>query len=408
MRWTLILIIILLVVASLFSAFIYMKKYPQRKYLNWIQGKEWNHLYSIPDYSSKYLSPSSPLEIAPYHEDYAQLWKEFPLRNMLLPLPVRHPLFQTVPILDLNEKNRMPQVGMIFIAPNGRELSRIYTIPINDFPHYIMGQELFKLPYVRNRIINIPTSKLWRDIFSYKISVQKNMSYDQMIYNLYLLHIRSTFLPKQTVKYGLLSDGRALVELSSKDKDYSTELVMTQFGGSIYSYVLKTEIKNEDSQRLRAKFLHSIRPSFIDPALGKFLYKEFKQLNFARQVDQEGMLYLFSGWTQEFDNLEMYKEMIFFLERGRKSILQLKPLYSFGLKFFGKTFSTRNVHDDKEDPNVALQRKIELSEIEKSKKQDLQKQKPKIEKELTPDEKMNMYLKKTKEIKTENKDIIIH
>ena len=66
------------------------------------------------------------------------------------------------------------------------------------------------------------------------------------------------------------------------------------------------------------------------------------------------------------------------------------------------------MHDDKEDPNVALQRKIELSEIEKSKKQDLQKQKPKIEKELTPDEKMNMYLKKTKEIKTENKDIIIH
>src|SRR5690606_23924112 len=120
--------------------------------------------------------------------------------------------------------------------------------------------------------------------------------------------------PNGTLRYGLLQDDKAVIEIASKDLDYIVEIIMNYDRGNIYSYILKTEKNKDESRKLRSKFLESITFAPADPAMGKFLYTEFKQLNFARQVDQEGMLFLFSAWSQEMEKVDLLKEMIFYLE----------------------------------------------------------------------------------------------
>jgi hypothetical protein len=407
MRW--LLLILILLTGGFYAGYRKILVYPNELYLGWLKDKKWDKYYSISQYNPIWMGPSPFREIPEYREDYAQLWKEFPLRNIRIPLPVRHPLFLTVPILESEGKKTTPNVGITLLAPNGRELSRVYSLPEKFLEDHSQGQELFKLPFVRNKILKIPTEKIWNDLFTYQIDV-KEKAIDQMIYDLYILHLRSKILPPQTVKYGLMSDKRALIELESANKDYIIELVMTNNSGKLLPFVLRTEINNDESRKIRSKFLDTIKFSPVDPAMGKFLYTEFKQLNFARQVDQEGMLYLFSSWSQDFENEEIFKEMVFFLERGVKTQPQLKPLYSFGLKHFGKTFSTRKVFSDEEDQEVALERKIEIEKIEKRKEAQVEKERPPVEPELTPEEKMNIYLRKAKEEKqqSEKKDMTVH
>ena len=406
MRWAI--LVLLFFGVLLYGAFNFIKGYPFRLYSNWIIDQEWNKYYSIPGYRTQWLTPEKRLEMPPFKEDYQQLWRQFPLRNSRLPLPVRHPLFQTVPILEIEDKNKAPLIGIIFLNPGGKEISRVNTLPVSLLRDHSLGQELFKLPFIRNKILRIPPAKLWQDIFSHKIlPIRKPLN--DMIYDLYLLHLRSKILPPGTVKYGLLNDDKAIVEINSKNKEFVIELVLDNNNGHIFSYVLKTELKNEVSLKLRSKLLESIVFSAEDPAMAKFLYTEFKQLNFARQVDQEGMLYLLSAWSQNHSDLEMFKEMVFYLERGKNTFTQLKPIYAFGMKYFGKTFSTRNVFTDNDDPNIVLQRKIELEKIEKSHEAQKEKGKSPVEPDLTPDEKMNLYLKKAKEESpVEKSDMVIH
>ncbi|MFP5384535.1 MAG: hypothetical protein ACLGHN_00555 [Bacteriovoracia bacterium] len=406
MRW--LFGILLLIGLAAFGGYVFIKGYPYRLYSNWIQGQEWNKYYSISGYTDLWLRPVAVQEIPPYKEDYAQLWKEFPLRSAHVPLPVRHPLFQTIPLIESRGQKKSPSVGMALLNPDGREISRVYTLPLSLVKDYSQGQDLFKLPFVRNRIMKLPLEKLWNDIFSFEITV-KSKSLEDMIYDLYLLHLRSQILPKETIKYGLIGEGKALVELVSKDRDYIVELIMTYKGGSIYSYILRTERNSTESRKLRSKFLANISFNPVDPTMANFLYKEFKQLNFARQVDQEGMLYLFSAWTQETTSTDIMKEMIFYLERGRNNKLQLKSLYEFSLKHYGKTFSTKKLFSEHDNPEIALQRKIEIEAIEKAQLAERSKVDTTESVDLTPDEKMNLYLKKAKESgPSEKTEMTIH
>lgn len=406
MRW--LVAFLLMVCFVVLGGYIVLRGYPYNLYSNWVQGKNWNKYYEIENYKLSYLNPSPIPEVPSYKEDYAQLWKEFPLRNALIPLPVRHPLFQTVPYLESRGVKAPAQIGIILLSPNGRELSRIYTLPLTFEADFSLGQDLFKLPFVRNRILKLPKDKVWKDVFSFKIE-PKSKSLTEMIYDLYILHIRSKMLPQGMLKYSLLKDDKAIIEFDSKDKDYILEMVVSYDSGNIYSYVLRTEKNNADSVNLRAKFLDTINFNSIDPALSKFLYTEFKQMNFARQVDQEGMLYLFSAWTQNIENTDLLREMIFFLERGRNPHIHLKPLYAFALKHYGKTFSTRKVFSGDEDQNIVLQRKIELENLDKIREAQREKAKAPLEPDLTPEEKMNIYLKKAKETgPADQEDMTIH
>ena len=404
--------ILIFIVVILGGLYIYAVDIPFKKYSGWVTGKEWDRYFEVSNYRQLFLSPTELEEIPPYQEDYVQLWKEFPIRNTLIPLPTRHPLYQTQPIVDYKSKSELPSLGIILLSPEGREISRLYTLPNRLHQDHSQGQEIFKLPYFRKRILNKSLDELWRDIFSHKIIVEEK-SFDEMIYDLYILHIRSRILPEDTVRYGMIKNGKqAMVELASKDKDYRVELVLTQVNGAIFSYILKTEINKTESTKLRSKFLESISFTPIDEGIGRILYTEFKQMGYARQVDHEGMLYLFSAWSQNTDNSELLKEMINYLERGVHNKNQLKTLYNYAYRKYGKTFTNRSALESQDDPELDLQRKIEIEERNKRIAAEANSNKLPEVQELTPDEKMNLYLRKAKEADPvkpkDNEEMTVH
>ena len=407
MRW--LLGFILLLMGFLYGGYHYLLGVPYSKYSQWINGKGYDRYYAIQNYRTILLGPVEIENIPPYQEDYVQLWKEFPLGHTMIPMPTRHPLFQSIPIIELSSKTTEPNLGIAFSDPGGREISRLYNLPKRLYQDHSQGQELFKLPYFRNRIRRNSLDQIWKDIFSYKIEV-KEKPIDDMIYDLYILHLRSKILPQETIKYGLVKEGKlAMIEMLSNDKDYMVELVMIQSGGTILSYALKTENKRPESLKLRAKFLNTISFGARDEAIGRLLYTEFKQLNYARQVDQEGMLYLFAAWSQNTENQELMKEMIYYLERGQNSKKQLSTLYKYSFKKYGKTFTTRKDLDEQDDPELTLQRNIELEEKDNYKKAQESQLKVPESPALTPDEKMNIYLKKAKEQKAkEAEEMTVH
>ena len=95
--------------------------------------------------------------------------------------------------------------------------------------------------------------------------------------------------------------------------------------------------------------------------------------------------------------------MIFYLERGSQYQKHLSTFYKYSYSKYGKTFTTRDVFIDQDDNEIALQRKIELEAIGKG--QAVVREKViEAAPELTPDERMNMYLKKAKEAPVQKKD----
>lgn len=401
--------ILILLTTILVGGYLYIQDFPFHKYEGWVVGKDKDQYFELTDFREIYLAPTGLEAIPAYKEDYVQLWKEFPLRNSSIPMPTRHPMFQTVPIIEMRGKIGIPNFGIILQDPSGREISRVYTLPNRLYQDHSQSQELFKLPYVRNRLLNKKLEEVWKDIFSYNIEV-KDKTLDEMIYDLYIVHLRSKILPKETLKYGLIKEGKqALIELLSQDKDYIVELVMTMDSGSIFSYILKTEKGRAESMQLRAKFLEGITFSPIDESIGRFLYTEFKQLNYARQIDQEGMLYLFAAWSQNPENLDIMKEMIYYLERGKNTKKQLRILYTYSFKRYGKTYTTRKDVDMSENPEIILQRGIEIEEKENKKNADAASNKPMEAPVLSPEENMKIKLKKAKQDKSkEAVDMTVH
>lgn len=407
MRWTL--GIFLFLGAAAYVGVMGIQRIPYTYYSRWLKGEGWNKYYQLPEFRKLYLESPKLDPVSEYKEPYEELWKVFPLTNTLIPLPVRHPLYQTFPIVEFNQYRPAPTAGISIASSGAREISRIYTIARSSFKDYSLGQELFKLPYVRNRLVKIPIDTIWKDVFSKTISPTKK-SLDEMFYDLYIVHVRSQLLPKNALRYGLIKDGtQVMIELVSKDKDYKVELVMNLRSGNIYSYLLRTAINNQESTKIRDKFLASVDFAPADEAQSRFLYTEFKQLNFARQVDQEGIQYLYCAWTQDMRNEEMLRELIFYLERGRGNTQRLQPFYRYAIKRYGKTFTTRSAMEDSDDPAVALQRKIEIEEATLKSNLDKDRGRPTAEPELTPDERMNLYLKKARESGKKNeKEMIVH
>ncbi len=400
MRWILGFFVLLAV--ALVGVYFYAVDLPYKKYVGWVSGNVRDSYFEIPNYKKMFLVPTPLGEIPPYQEDYVQLWREFPVGNTLIPLPTRHPFYEVLPIIEQKGKPTTPQLGVILQDPAGREISRIYTLPNRLYQDHSQGQELFKLPFVRKKILDKNLDELWKDIFTYQIEI-KDKPIAQMIYDLYILHLRSKILPEETLRYGIINENQAMIELSPQDKDYRVELVLNQTSGSIFSYIVKTEVNKAESTKLRAKYLQSISFTPIDESVGKMLYTEFKGLNYARQVDQEGMLYLFSAWSQNTDNVEMLKEIINYLERGQNNKAQLNTMYKYAYKRYAKTFTNRSDLEGLDDPELNLQRKIEIESRDKRRAAEASSTKLPEVQELTPDEKMNLYLKQAKEKEKKSK-----
>ena len=157
---------------------------------------------------------------------------------------------------------------------------------------------------------------------------------------------------------------------NQKDYIYSIDnkgnvLFLNRRGESIYSFIMVSQKENKEAINLRFKFLSDME--FVDttPTLADIIYKEFKGLEFQRQTDHEGMLYMLSAWSHAQSRLEFIKASIGFLERGEDNQKQLSPLYSYMFKRLGRTFAKKGVTGLELDSDVKLKHMIELEKKNK-------------------------------------------
>ncbi len=343
-----------------------VERYPYYSYAKGLAGEAIFDLYQAPRFSEKLLAPSEAPPEPPLPAEAQGLWRQFQLRDVVVALPTGHPMFRTIPLIERPAEVR-PTLGLLFQGPSGRDIARLYLMKSGTWSEELEAQKLFRLPLVRRVILSRDTATIWQDLFARDLRT-KPESWQEMVYNLYLLHLRGVFFPPGIEGFGALKQGKGFFELPSQNKDYRTEVVLQNEQGMVLSYVIVTERESVDSQELRGRFLGSIAFRVADPALAAIVYREFKQLSFNRQIDQEGMLYLLSAWSQTFDDQELLKEMIYFLERNPKNVPHLKALYRFGLAHYKRTFTTRAVGLESDSDDVRLQRLIELEEIQNREK----------------------------------------
>lgn len=317
--------------------------------------------YYVENYREDIIKPDGPVVPEEPNLGNEDLWQSFHLRDTLIPLPVRNPLYYVAPLLSYDSKSDSTRIGVAIYGTGYREISKLYFVNNMLMGTEIRSQELFKLPLARKIIQSASSETIWRDIFKKDLSAW-NIPFSEMVYNLYILQLRSRLLPKDMVSFGALNEDTGIARLKSENKDYITELVMTRNRGVVYSYIIVTEKNNSESEVLRYKFLREISFRPGSEALAGILYKEFKALPYERQVDHEGMLYLLSAWSHKTSSKEYLKELIFYLERGEDNQTQLKPLYEYASLKHGKVFAQKLVDGVGLESKMRLKRDIELEE----------------------------------------------
>lgn len=371
-----------------------------------IKDKHHSKWYSVPNFQKEFLSPWATIKGDSSELGNADLWKKFHFMDVILPLPVKNPFLFVSPILKYSKDSKKSEFGLKLFGANDREISKFYFLPNKFFPNELNAQKLFVLPLVKKHLKSISMEKIWKDLFSLKID-KWNIPFAQMVYNLYILHLRSKILPDKYVQYALV-DGTntAIIELNSKNKDYITELILTNNRGVIYSFVLLTEKNNNESKLVRYKLLNEVQFQGGSPRLSDIIYREFKGLEYKEQVDHQGMLYLLSAWTHDKGRSEYIKEMINSLEKGTRNQRQLEALYSFAMSKYGTTYTEKDISELNLDDNVLLQRNLELenqAEIEALAKKEEIIEKPILSKE----EKLRLMLDEVKRDRKENEKRMI-
>ncbi len=397
-------VIILFSLSILFSFGTYFViNLPSIAYDRLVKNELENKYYYMKNYRHD-LYEYSTFKIEETADDVAEnTWKKFHLKDVLIPLPVRHPLYLTVPILD-DAENNSTQFGIKLIGHDMREVIKILFLPNKRFELRQRELEFFQIPVVKKILESKPYDQIWDDVFTLEIPRQysdfKNI--EAAVYYLYILYLRSTFFPKEMITFGRITGtDKYLIRIESQDKDYRNDVVLFRQNNQILSYLVRTNVLYDKSILLKSRFLRDITFQESSPSMAKLYYSEYKALPFFRKIDQEGMVYLLSAWSHDIDTKGYLREMITMLERGDGAYFQLKPLYEYALKHFGETFSKKDYGADLEDPEVRLKKKIEKEDrdiIEKALRD-----KKKEEKKLTPEEELKLKLKEAKEKRKKSK-----
>jgi hypothetical protein len=372
---------------------------PYYYYNSIVNGKESFEWYSLRSFQDNYTTPNKSRDLNFQKISDERLWKNFHFKNQMIPIPVRNPFYFVAPVLKFTPNNKNTEFGISIFNASNDVISQVYFLPKINFPSAARSQKLFEFPIVLNYLKSIKQEKIWKDLFTKDIS-DWNIPYEEMVYNLYLLEIRSHLFNKRTMKYYYLDNvEKAVIQVEHKNQDYISEVVMTRRGENIYSFIMVSQKENKEAKNLRFKFLSDME--FVDttPTLADIIYKEFKGLEHNRQTDHEGMLYMLSAWSHAQSRLEFIKVAIGFLERGAENQKQLSPLYSYMFKRVGKTFAKKGILGLELDSDVKLKHMIELEREKKIKQEKYNEQKPEIipDKKISIKEEYEQIIEKSKE-----------
>lgn len=310
------------------------------------------------------------------------LYQNFHFGHYELPMPINHPLFYLIPIIKIEGAG--PRLGASFQNGKNMDLFSFMQERSYKFETTSGDQKLFLLPVFKNYISRKSNEEVWGDLFRKKLALPSNegesfyqslkvikqISYYDLVYNLYVLYNRRFVLPPETQKFIFYPEkNMGIVELPSDDKKMLVERVYLIEGGFIYPILIKTRIGNTNAENLRQKFIQEIKYKATHSDSAISIYARYKQLSYGQRLDQQGMTYLYSAWSHDLNNKEFIRVIIMFLERGKLNLKYLTPFYEYAYKKFGSNLSSESGYLN-ETPEEALKRKMALEfeqELEKAK-----------------------------------------
>lgn len=352
------------------------------------------------------------------------LWENFHFGNFNLPLPVRHPIIELIPIIERRKLG--PVLGAKLNLRNKRTIFDFVIMESNKFNRKIKHNKLFELPFFKNYLLSISDRDVWKDLFTKNLALPKTelfskdywnalwrVSYKELVYNLYLLQLRKEFFPENARSISYYSNKSfGIIELIDLDKEalgleglFRTEMIFVLDNGFIHKFKISSKFENIISESIRIKFLNNLEYKSSEESSSIDIYARYKNLEYRKRISQEGLTYLFSAWSHVTGKKEYLKEMIQFLERGKTKSEILKPLYDYSYKMFGTNFSIiRN--NLKENAAEKLKRKIieeEAKELQRL--EDADKNTSEVEGDFEDeDAKVNYFLKKAKESNSSEED----
>ncbi|MFA6238611.1 MAG: hypothetical protein WC635_14855 [Bacteriovorax sp.] len=348
--------------------------------------------------------------------DDSSLYRTFHFSNLLVPMPINHPVFSFIP--NIKSESTGLRLGGQFLDGKNTELLSMMVEKTYRLETLSGDQQLFVLPIFKNHIHRKTDEEVWRDLFSKKLSLPSNVgksfyeslialkevSYSDLVYNLYILYNRTHLFPADSTRISFdAQSGHGLIELLNQDKHFRHERLYLVDKGIIYSLTIKTKKGNLAAEHFRSKLIRETLYKNSTPDSAIPIYAQYKSISYNSRVDQQGMTYLFAAWSHDLSSREYVRVIILFLERGKANLKYLKPFYEYAYKKFGSNLSGS---EDVllETPEEKLKRKIK-EDLEKEVKKEEMAERAKYEGNFSsPDEKIKFYLQKAKENKNNSDD----
>lgn len=340
-----------------------------------------------------------------------RLYETFHFAHFEIPMPINHPLYNLIPMIKIEGQG--PRLGASFQNGRNVELFNFMLERPYKFETSSGEQKLFTLPIFKNYISRKSNDEVWRDLFKKSLSLPSNegksffeslkslrrVSYNDLVYNLYILYNRRFSAPENSLKLSFLAErNMGIVTLSSPDPKVQIERLYIIEKGLVYPIVIKTRITDLQAQNFRKKFIREItyKSSSTDSAIS--IYARYKQIPYLQRVDQQGMTYLYSAWSHDLNNRDFVRVIILFLERGKLNLKYLKPFYEFAYRKFGSTLSSASGYLS-ESAAETLKRRI-TEELESEVKKETDQESTRSEGQFAnPEEKIKFNLQKAKDQK---------
>lgn len=345
-----------------------------------------------------------------------KLYQTFHFSHFELPMPINHSLFSLIPLIRIEAAG--PRLGASFQNSKNVELFSFMVERPYKLETTYGDQKIFLLPVFKNYIARKSNDDVWRDLFAKKLSLPSNegksffeslvslqdVSYYELVYNLFILYNRRFVLPETTESFSFEKEkGIGIVSLPSDDPKVRVERLYLNENGLIYPILIKTRMSDDVARNYRDKFIREIKYKHTSADSAIAIYARYKQITYGQRLDQQGMIYLYSAWSHDVNNRDYVRVIILFLERGKLNLKYLKPFYEFAYKKFGSSLSSESGYLN-ETAEEALKRKIS-DDLEKEVSREAQTKGAKFEGQFdSKEEKIDYNLQKAKDNKINSDD----
>lgn len=367
-----------------------------------------------PERMAKLLVPGRKLELDTKEDNSfdQRFWKTFHIENYKMPLPIFHPLYVAAPVINEKDYHEYVELGVRFLNQSQKMLGEVIFNESKKFNKYLQAQPIFTLPIVKTFLESKEADTIWKDLYLRDLGQNEfkqilTTPLEDMVYNLYILHLRMKYFPNNLVSYFFHEKFQlGGIETTWENKDLKKEALIFMVDGVLESYSLVSRFEDQSAKSLREVLVNSINyfPSMVDQS--RILYEQFRDLPYNSKTSPEGMLYLFAAWTHNTQDKEFMREIIGYLERGEGNFAQLHALYAFAIKHYGKDFSGNRKQSKNLDEKIQEEERLEIKQEEKNK---ISEDKGEGEGFDSKENKMKYFLQKAKEKKKneENSKVLI-